>query len=89
MLDIVAAARRPDKAVRMPIVCAVHPQPHATHALAVCTPEWGFSGAVIAIDSRACNGRLFAVHLIGTACRQDFLRLADISNEAAFEGFLP
>ena len=87
VLDIVAVARRPDRAVRMPIVCAVHPQPRSDHAVAVCMPEWNFSGAIIAVDSRACNDRLFAVQLNGTACREDFLRLAGVQDETDPEVF--
>ena len=84
-LNAAAAARCPTRAVRLPILCAVHPQPCSTVALTVCLPVWGHEGAIVAIDSRAINGRLFAVQIIGQCCRQDFLRLAGVPDETPAE----
>ena len=78
-LDAAAVARNPARAVRVPVLCAVHPQPCGDTALAVCCPEWEYTGAIVAIDSRAVNGRVFAEQIAGQSCRQDFLRLAGIS----------
>ena len=84
-LNAAAVARCPARAVRLPILCAVHPQPCSTVALTVCLPVWGHEGAIIAIDSRAINGRLFAVQIIGQCRGQDFLRLAGVPEDMPVE----
>ena len=86
-LNVVAEARHPNDSTRMPVVCAVHPQPCSAFALTVCLPEWPFAGAIVVIDSRDVNGRIFAVQVIGHLCRLDFLQLAGISDDSDADVF--
>ena len=79
-LNAAAAARPPAAAVRMPILCAVHPQPSSACALVVGLPAWRHPGSIIAIDSRASNGRLFALQVVGPCYRHDFLKLAGLDD---------
>ncbi|CAE7740408.1 hypothetical protein AK812_SmicGene37931 [Symbiodinium microadriaticum] len=48
-------------------------------------PFWKSPGSVIAIDSRAVNDKLFAVHIVGTCYRHDFLKLAGLAADAEDE----
>ena len=84
-LTAAASARHPEASVRMPTLCAVHPQPCTDVALVVCMPFWKSPGSVIAIDSRAVNDKLFAVHIVGTCYRHDFLKLAGLAADAEDE----
>ena len=86
-LNAAALARHPNDAVRMPILCAVHPQPRSEVALTVCMPYWQHPGSVIAIDGRAANNRLFAVHVVGYCYRHDFLKLTGIDEGSDHEVF--
>ena len=48
-------------------------------------PEWPHAGAIIAVDSRDLNNRLFAVQVVGSCCRADFLRLAGVDDDGTIE----
>ena len=84
-LNAAAAARLPAAAVRVPILCAVQPQPCSGIALVVGLPAWPTPGSIIAIDSRASNGRLFALHVIGHCYRHDFLKVAGLTDTDEYE----
>ena len=84
-LNAAAAARSPTAAVRVPILCAVHPQPCSGIALVVGLPAWSTPGSIIAIDSRASNGRLFALHVIGHCYRHDFLKVVGLTDTDEYE----
>ena len=84
-LNAAAAARPPAVAVRVPTLCAVHPQPSSSLALAVGLPAWPHPGSIVAIDSRTSNGRLFASQVIGHCYRHDFLKLAGLADTNDYE----
>ena len=84
----VAAARAPQDVLRLPGVQAVYPQPHGSHALCVTTPEWRPQGAIVAIDCREVNGRLFSVQLTGTVDRAGLLNVAELPNDADVDVYI-
>ena len=86
-LNAAARARHPSTAVRMPILCAVHPQPCDGIVLTAGMPVWHHPGAIIVIDSRAVNDRLFAIHITSPCRRHDLLHLAGISDDGIIEVF--
>ena len=87
-INRVAAARAPSDTVRMPRVYNVHPQPRGTHALCITAPAWDFLGAIVVVDSRGINGRLFALHLAGFVNRAGLLNAAGIPQDAAVEVYI-
>ena len=78
----VAAARAPQDVTRLPLVQIVDPQPQSSHALCVAIPEWTTPGAIVAIDSRGINVRLFATELIGLVDRAGLLTVAQLEDRA-------
>ena len=87
-LRIVSAARAPADASCLPSVLAVYPQPCGSHALCVAVPEWSFPGAVVAIDSRSINGRLFALHIVGTVNRAALFVAAQLDASADIDVYI-
>ncbi|CAE7725799.1 unnamed protein product [Symbiodinium microadriaticum] len=78
----VSAARLPTDAARLPVIQAVFPQPQGSHALCIASPEWETSGAIVAVDCRSLDGRLFALHLVGRVTRGGLLIAAQIPEDA-------
>ena len=66
----------------------VDPQPQRSHALCVTIPAWTTPGAVVAIDSRGLNGRLFAIELIGLVDRAGLLTVAQIDDREDVEIYI-
>ena len=87
-INRVSAARAPSDTTRLPGVHNVHPQPNGTHALCVTTPAWDSPGAVVAIDSRDINGRLFAIHLVGSIDRLGLLNVAQIPHDGVVDVYI-
>ena len=81
-LHQVSAARLPTDAARLPVIQAVFPQPQGSHALCIASPEWETSGAIVAVDCRSLDGRLFALHLVGRVTRGGLLIAAQIPEDA-------
>ena len=87
-LRLVSAARAPRDVARLPVLLAVHPQPRGTHALLVALPVWQLQGAMIVLDTRPVDGRLFAMHVVGQVTRADLLRTVHLPDDPGTEVFV-
>ncbi|OLQ01431.1 hypothetical protein AK812_SmicGene15825 [Symbiodinium microadriaticum] len=87
-LRLVSSARSPQARAGLPLIQAVYPQPQLSHALCVATPEWEPAGALVAIDSRSINGRLFSVQLVGRVTRQGLFYAAGLDCDDSVQVYI-
>ena len=87
-LRLVSSARSPQARAGLPLIQAVYPQPQSSHALCIATPEWEPIGALVAIDSRSINGRLFSVQLVGRVTRQGLFNAAGIERDDSIHVYI-
>ncbi|CAE7407103.1 unnamed protein product [Symbiodinium microadriaticum] len=81
-LGAVQAARRPFPARHFPILVPALPQPTRGWALFAAFPAWDPQAMVVLVDSRAYDGRLFALQVPGWADHYAVLRLAGLPPHA-------
>ncbi|OLP97625.1 hypothetical protein AK812_SmicGene20009 [Symbiodinium microadriaticum] len=64
------------------------PELSCTHALLVALPAWQLHGAMVVLDTRPVDGRLFAMHLVGPVTRADLLRTVHLLDDPGTEVFV-
>ena len=87
-LQEVDEARQSDNAVYFDRLIPAVPQPDTTFGSVLAVPGWAQHLAIILVDARAVDGRLFALEIRGRLNRTSFLLHVGITDSQEFEVFL-
>ena len=83
----VAQARQQSTKDSFPCLVPADPQPDLDRAYFVALPTWGITGFCVFFDTRAVDGRLFAVNLPAFTDRQGLLRVAQFEGTPFLQVF--
>ena len=78
----VQAARADDRSALYPCLIPVVPQPADTFGTLVCLPTWAQDQAVVCLDARDCDGRIFARLLPIRMNRESLLLAAGFEHDS-------
>ena len=74
----ISAARSASRRAHSPCLLPVDPQPEADFGIVIARPLWAADGVFVAVDSRAIDGRFFAVKAPGILRRDSLLTLTGL-----------